>query len=723
MRARIRGVVFLAAALYAVVSLGSTSQDDQKSPPTPPEASKAEQQTPPAPPVVPDGEQKPKPPVVSEEMTVTETTDNLIYSVNRTPERTFDTSRAVTVVTGDEIRRTNASGLAEVLDEQVGLVVSSRATGGTPIMRGLSGKQVMILIDGVKVNSATWGGLEREYLNMIALDQVDRIEIVRGVVSVLGTESLGGVINIVTKKGGPGTAFSGSIGARWSGGDQGFRSPLQIHSNVGKLHMTAGISGMRKGDLRGGGDVESQNTSFAQTDGYVNGHIVLSDERLIGFGYQNVQQGDVKWPAPNEGISNERQFQLASLSYQDLTSRAWSDSLTARVFWNNQEQGAWFEFGDPDLKLFDGDILYGGSIEVGKFVGSHHLVYGVDYARDRVESWGFGPPFGPGSGEPQDLRGVNMNGSRYTMFGAYLQDHFKPWKWLTVVAGARYGRFSTSGEEVTFLGPLTLDNHKSDFTGALNLTAHVNPYVNVIANAFRGFRAPNINDVSRFAFVFSPAGVGVQVPNANAEAEHVMSYEGGVKYERKGLSGSAFVFRNELTNLLAVGKIGFQDGNQNGLQDPFEFEILTNRNVGEAVIRGYEVETRYTAANGVSVWAHYATSEATDSTTGEPLAFVPGGAGGAGIRYAPAWKRRPWAQLTWRHQSAQTNLTATEELAPGYADAFNVLHIRGGFELHKTISALVGIENVFDEKYRDMDPFTTIYGAGRQVVLGLVYNF
>jgi outer membrane receptor protein involved in Fe transport len=410
---------------------------------------------------------------------------------------------------------------------------------------------------------------------------------------------------------------------------------------------------------------------------------------------------------------------LANLSYQDLTARSFADSLRVLAYWNNQEQGTKFRFVPSELKFFDGDVLWGANIELGKFIGSHQLVYGVDYSRDRVESWGFGPNQ---QGIVGPMRGTEMNGSKYSMLGVYLQDRFDPWKWLTVVAGARYGRFTTSGDEVTIVGPISLDNRQSDFTGAVNLIAHVSPHVNVIANVFRGFRAPNLDDTSRFSLVLTPT-FGFQIPNADVEAEHVMSYEGGVKFDRKGLSGSAFVFRNELTDLLAVGRIGFYDINQNGKKDGFDFDIFMNRNIGEAVIKGYELEARYATANGLSVWAHYAASDATDSLTGESLAFVPGGAGAAGVRYALEWKRRPWAELVWRHQAAQSDVQAPAQPIPGYAEGFNVLNVRGGFDVTDAISAMVGVQNVLDEEYRDIDQLTIQFGTGRQLVLGLAYNF
>src|SRR3954464_7847237 len=81
----------------------------------------------------------------------------LVYSVNRTPERTFDTGRAVQVITAQDIWRKNARTLPELLVDEAGIFVQqTNYGGGSPIIRGLMGKQIVILIDGVRLNNATF---------------------------------------------------------------------------------------------------------------------------------------------------------------------------------------------------------------------------------------------------------------------------------------------------------------------------------------------------------------------------------------------------------------------------------------------------------------------------------------------------------------------------------------------------------------------------------------
>lgn len=173
--------------------------------------------------------------------------EGLIYSVNRTPERTFDVARAVDVVTGDEIRSRNWITLADLLEEEAGVSLTAGYAGGNAaVIRGLGGNQVMIMVDGVKVNQANWPPTAiKDELNMIDTSIIERIEIVRGVVSVLGTEALGGVINVITRRG-PDvpTRFGGIIGTRVSSGDRSVAVPQLFGQSEKLRYRPAGRTSM-----------------------------------------------------------------------------------------------------------------------------------------------------------------------------------------------------------------------------------------------------------------------------------------------------------------------------------------------------------------------------------------------------------------------------------------------------------------------------------------------
>ena len=122
-----------------------------------------------------------------------------------------DAPASLTVLTAEDIRRVPAADLNEVLRRVPGLTQATTPDGGTSIqIRGLPQQYTLILVDGVRVGSSseTFDRYTRNELNWIAPESIERIEVVRGPMSSLyGSDAMGGVINIITKK----------TGAQWGG--------------------------------------------------------------------------------------------------------------------------------------------------------------------------------------------------------------------------------------------------------------------------------------------------------------------------------------------------------------------------------------------------------------------------------------------------------------------------------------------------------------------------
>jgi len=504
--------------------------------------------------------------------------EDLIYSVNRTPEHTFDTARAVEVITIDDLWRKSGLTLADVLVDEAGFIkYRTNQYSSAGLLRGLIGKQVLILIDGVKVNNALYG--DTPNMDLIDLSQVERIEVVRGVVSVLGTESLGGAINIITRKGPQSdTAFGGTVTTRYSSAANVFSTPVQFYGQTGKMRYAASVNYLQAGEMEGGKTVGVQHfTDFNQKAANLSAQYLLSADKTLSFAYHGAQIDDAKSfgnmsnASSLRNVQSPNRFQLGSLSYQDLTSRGWADSLKVTAFWNEQETGSEdIRAATPnrETKVLNGDRMLGLNLEMGSFAGkSQHFVYGVDYAQDKIDSYT----------SDTDLttdvvtyrRGTYTDGAQYSSLGIYVQDHFSISKWLTASAGLRYGTFKTEGSEVLpVIGAVSLDSTKNGATGSLNMIVHVTPTLNVIGNVMRGFRAPNLQDISRF----SQSSSNIEVPATRAEGEQVTSYEAGVKYQNRIISGSAFYFINDLSNLLIVSNstykgVSFNDANKNGVKD------------------------------------------------------------------------------------------------------------------------------------------------------------
>lgn len=653
--------------------------------------------------------------------------ERLVYSVERTPEAPFNTARAVEVITFDEIERRAGMSLFDLLQNKAGIYLTRNGgPGGSAVVRGLAGKQVLILMDGVKVNNAAWRDSTREYLALIDINQVERVELVRGVVSVLGTESLGGVINIISRKGpAGGQQLSGSIGARYASGSRRLQTPVEVAIGWERFKLNAGATFLTGGDIRPGGGVANQVADHESRAAHLNGQYFLSADKTLSFGHQWYELRDAHLSSATllSFHTGPNDLALSWLSYQDLQPHGPIDSLKLTVYANRQSEQSRISIRFPttDVQTEESDTLYGGNIELGSFFGSHHLLYGIDYSTEQISTGAI--TYDRTRQLSSSVRGPLMDGAGYRTAGIYLNDHFDVTKWVTASAGVRYGVFSSSGDELLGAAPLSLESSKSDLTSSASVVFHATPNLNIMVNAMRGFRAPNLDDISRAG---NGRG-GYEVPNPDAEAERVMSYEGGLKYQSSRWSASAFYFRNTLTNLLfrapsTLNGLPYVDLNGNGKRDPSERPVIKNVNVGRGIITGFETDASLIVSPTLTLFGNYTRTRGTDTINNVPFRGIPPAFGTLGGRWLTTRPFLPWAEVTYGFASKQDRLSPTEaqENTGGTPD-YGVWNIRGGATLAERFRVTVGIENLLDEEYRYHG--SPILEPGRQLVVSTQYRF
>jgi vitamin B12 transporter len=165
--------------------------------------------------------------------------DPVVVTAARMPQRLTDLLADVTVIGPQEIQRSGAQSLAELLQRQPGVeIVQNGGPGGSSgvFLRGANAAQTLVLIDGLRIASATAGAAA---LEAIPLEQIERIEILRGPSSSLyGADAIGGVIQVFTRKGSSAMQANASAGygthdtavgtAGVSGGNDVLRGSLQL---------------------------------------------------------------------------------------------------------------------------------------------------------------------------------------------------------------------------------------------------------------------------------------------------------------------------------------------------------------------------------------------------------------------------------------------------------------------------------------------------------------
>ncbi|MBZ6077258.1 TonB-dependent receptor plug domain-containing protein [Microvirga puerhi] len=129
---------------------------------------------------------------------------DIVITATRTPQAISRAGSAISVITAEEIAKESPKNVANVLRRVPGLsLTETGGPGGTTVVRirGAEARQTLVLIDGVRVNDPSSGAGEFDFANLESVD-IERIEVLRGPQSALyGSDAMGGVINIITRKG------------------------------------------------------------------------------------------------------------------------------------------------------------------------------------------------------------------------------------------------------------------------------------------------------------------------------------------------------------------------------------------------------------------------------------------------------------------------------------------------------------------------------------------
>ena len=163
--------------------------------------------------------------------------DPVVVTATRNPTPVSEVLAATIVITREEIEQAQVNDLAQLLALRAGLDIGRTGGPGQPasvFIRGGNSDQTLVLVDGVRVNPATFGGAA---LSLISPEMIERIEIVKGPRSTLyGSDALAGVINIITR-GPDGTRFSGEL----RGGSYGTRD-VSASTAFGDEHARLAIT-------------------------------------------------------------------------------------------------------------------------------------------------------------------------------------------------------------------------------------------------------------------------------------------------------------------------------------------------------------------------------------------------------------------------------------------------------------------------------------------------
>ncbi|HHL45207.1 MAG TPA: TonB-dependent vitamin B12 receptor [Gammaproteobacteria bacterium] len=313
----------------------------------------------------------------------------MVVTATRTAETADETLASVTVITRRDIERQQARSIQDVLRGVPGISIANNGGPGkntSLFLRGTESDHVLVLIDGVKTGSATSGTTPFQY---IPIDQVERIEIVRGPRSSLyGSEAIGGVIQIFTRKGGGVFKPSFSVGGGSyntynasagisGGGDRGW-----FNVNVSTVD-TAGFNACNGKPLPDGAGCF---TTEPDKDGYNN----LSGSLRGGYRFENGIEVDAYALRSENDTDYDGSFvnesdaveQILGVTFRYSLLDSWRLALTGG---RSQDDSKNYKDGlfKSRFNTERDTVSLQNDITVAK---DHLLTLGADYQDDRIDS-------------------------------------------------------------------------------------------------------------------------------------------------------------------------------------------------------------------------------------------------------------------------------------------------------------------------------------------------
>ncbi|MBA1240745.1 TonB-dependent vitamin B12 receptor [Pseudomonas kunmingensis] len=421
---------------------------------------------------------------------------------------------ASSVITREQIERQQAGSVPELLQRLAGVSVTSNGGRGKSTsvsIRGTSDKHVLVLIDGIRVGSATSGSAA---LQSIPVEQIERIEIVRGPRSSLyGSEAMGGVIQIFTRRGGDAGVkpyFSAGAGSRSS-----YSGSAGLSGGQGNGWFNLGVASESTDGINARAWRASAPDAYEpDADGYRE----LSAQLRAGYRFANGLELDGSW------LQSENHSDFDSPSGRDAYSDGSLQAISGRArfsplaFWDVTLQAGHSE--DLDDRFQDGafysrfdtrrdSLSWQNDFNFGE---AQVLSLGMDYKKDRVDS---------SDDYAEDSR---YNKGYFVQYQAAFGRH-------GVQAGLRRDKDEFFGSHDT--GSL---GYSFDLSNALTLTAAYGT----------AYRAPTFNDL------YYPFD-GYNFGNPNLQPEESESYEIGIRGSHGWGEWSINAYENQIQDLIVWG--------------------------------------------------------------------------------------------------------------------------------------------------------------------------
>ncbi|HKK91602.1 MAG TPA: TonB-dependent receptor [Desulfobacteraceae bacterium] len=621
--------------------------------------------------------------------------DRVIVSVTRssTPVEKIG-GNSVTVIDRETIEASKATTVNELIKTAPGIDTTSNGGPGTAtsvFLRGADAKNTLIMIDNIMVNDPSNAGRSAS-LSDINTDNIQRIEVIRGAMSVMyGSNATAGVINIITKEGQgrpsvTATAETGSYGTyRASAGAAGKADRLDYSLFASRTD----IDGFSIAD--DDNDAIPHNGNTDEEDGFENTtlsgragvnltetfklsaivrHIDATtdlDDAARGYTGDNF---DPAWPnAANPsgptGKQTESERLFGSLTAENSFASGFFTSKMSYNYSNQDRQSV----DNDGSRLYD----YDGTVEDVSWHGdvnfdAHTLSVGAEYVNESMES-----------------RSSGIGKAEADTRSAWIQDQLFMGDNLVVIAGIRYDDHETFGGKATYrLAPsYTLEPYSTTIKASLGT----------------GFRSPSLYEL------YSSYG------NAGLDPEKSTSWDAGIEKD---------FWNNEYSAGITYFKADYEERIEWVMTDLATFDGEYRNLAGTTETCGVEAFIQWTPSMDIS-WMMTYTYTDTKDPDGKRLARRPYHKVNASARYQFLEKGMLHGNVFWTGER-KASMYARDQNgdAVDRLDDYFLVNLAASWDVNRHLQLYTKIDNLFDEYYEEAFGYAT---AGLSGYIGVKLTY
>jgi outer membrane cobalamin receptor len=642
----------------------------------------------------------------------------VVVTANRYGSVRINTPEAIRMLDSRKVARQQIRTAPEALALTPGVFIQkTNHGGGSPFLRGLTGNQTLLLIDGIRLSNSVVRYGPNQYFNTIDLFSAEKFEVMRGSGSVqYGSDAIGGTIQAFSHD------LNFSKNPQWNGTALARISTHGMektsHGNVvfsnNKLAFRGGVTARKFGDLIGGDTTGRQTpTGYDEIDFDMKAKVSLGQSSQITMLLQRVHQSDIpvyhKIVLEDYSLNrmNPQQRMLGYLRLNQDISDGFLKSaiITASLQQNNEtresrkNESAILKSEKDRVRTFS---LSAEALATAGDIWSSNS--GFELYNDLIKS--SRTDFNSSDEISSSFRGLYPDGSTMTSLALYSLHSLEYGNW-NITGGLRYNSYINRISDQN-LGEITLK--PSAFVASIAILRKIAKSSTLFISAGSGFRAPNIDDLGTLGIV----DFRYETPDYSLKPEHSLQYQAGYKLKTRNVSGELFIYRNELQDLIVRNRV-------EGDETVEGYPVYIKENVEKAFVRGLETAWDFKISRSLSLSGTLTGTYGKNQTKNEPMRRIPPLFGRVFAQYS----KNNWiAGLEWLAASKQDRLAKGDKednrIPAGGSPGWNIINLNGGFSCNGLILDM-SVINLFNADYRYHG--SGVNGTGRSVFLTISVNW